>query len=530
MSVSPSLAEVIIDALAQRGVERLFGVPGGGSSLALMAAADARDIDFVLTRTETAAAIMAAVTGELSGAPGVVLTGVGPGAASAVNGIAYASLERSPVLLFTDGPAASLHQAFDQNALFAPVTKQQGRLRASDGAARIEEAIDSALAAPQGPVQLDLTAADAAAPVPVAGPLPLPPAAAETDRASLDRARGLLAESRRPVFLIGLEARRRVNCDAIRAWLGDLTAPLLSTYKAKGVVPEERTVCVGVLTGAQAEADCLAQADLIVSLGLDPIELIPGNWPYGAPILDLREAASPEPPGAAACRLIGPLGRDSGGSGPARDGGDLERRGNRSVARCDGRSSGIDGRGDHRRGRGFGSVPQGAGRLSPHGRRWCPYVLGSGAMARGGALRRPQIQWALDHGFALPAAIASALQEPDRPVVAVTGDGGLMMCLAELATAVEAGCRLVVVVLNDAALSLIDIKQQRQQQACFGVRTRQFDFAAAAQALGCQGWRVEAPIDVSRTLDEAFALGGPALVDVTVDPRGYLDQLTALRG
>ena len=111
------------------GVRRIFGIPGGGSSLALIQAAGNADIEFVLTRTETAAAIMAAVTGELTGAPGVLLTGIGPGATSAVNGIAYASLEKAPVLIFTDGPASSPHQALDQNALYAPITKFQGRLR-----------------------------------------------------------------------------------------------------------------------------------------------------------------------------------------------------------------------------------------------------------------------------------------------------------------------------------------------------------------------------------------------------------------
>ena len=73
-------------------------------------------------------------------------------------------------------------------------------------------------------------------------------------------------------------------------------------------------------------------------------------------------------------------------------------------------------------------------------------------------------------GFALPAAIAAALVEPARPVIAFTGDGGLMMCLAELATAAQHGCRLTVVVLNDAALSLIDVKQRRQQRPPEGVR------------------------------------------------------------
>ncbi len=107
----------------------MIGIPGGGSSLDRIDEACAVGIEFVLARTETHAAIIAAVTGALTGKPGVVLVGVGPGAASTVNGIAYAHLERAPLLLFTDGPASSLHQAFDQSALFAPITKSQGRLR-----------------------------------------------------------------------------------------------------------------------------------------------------------------------------------------------------------------------------------------------------------------------------------------------------------------------------------------------------------------------------------------------------------------
>ena len=88
-TLAPTLAETMMAAFEARGVKRIFGIPGGGSSLDLIDAAGRRGIDFVLTRGETAAAIMAAVTAEVTGAPGVVLTGIGPGAASVVNGIAY---------------------------------------------------------------------------------------------------------------------------------------------------------------------------------------------------------------------------------------------------------------------------------------------------------------------------------------------------------------------------------------------------------------------------------------------------------
>ena len=133
-------------------------------------------------------------------------------------------------------------------------------------------------------------------------------------------------------------------------------------------------------------------------------------------------------------------------------------------------------------------------------------------------------------GYALPAAVASCLEEPDRTVVAFTGDGGLMMCLGELKTALENNCRLVVVVLNDAALSLIDIKQQRQQRASRGVRYPPTDFAGIAQAFGCQSWHVQAHEDLTPAVTAAFALKGPALIDVTIDASGYGDQLEVLRG
>jgi len=133
-------------------------------------------------------------------------------------------------------------------------------------------------------------------------------------------------------------------------------------------------------------------------------------------------------------------------------------------------------------------------------------------------------------GFALPAAIASALEQPQRPVVALTGDGGLMMCLAELAVAAERRLPLTVVVANDAALSLIDIKQQRDQRPSRGVRTAPVDFAAAARALGCQAWGVEAEDDLGAAVDRAMADVGPVLIDVSIDASGYLEQLVGLRG
>jgi acetolactate synthase-1/2/3 large subunit len=132
MTTQQTLADSIVATLSDGGVKRIFGVPGGGSSLDIIDAAARVDIEFIVCRTETAAALMAAVTGELTGVPGVVLTGIGPGAASAVNGVAYASLERAPIIVLTDchqeGVDRPPHQIFDQQKLFAPISKAGLRL------------------------------------------------------------------------------------------------------------------------------------------------------------------------------------------------------------------------------------------------------------------------------------------------------------------------------------------------------------------------------------------------------------------
>ena len=205
--MAQTLAQGLAAACRARGVRRAFGVPGGASSLDVIDALAADGIDFVLTHGETAATLMAAVTAELGGAPGVVVTGVGPGAASAVNGAAYAALERAPVLLVTDALAEpapghhALHQRFDQRALFAPLVKAYAKPEAGGGLGEIDALLDAAMAHPAGP--------GAARPHHGGGHEPAAPAAGkrkaakkaakEFDLVTLAEARGLLAAAARPL-------------------------------------------------------------------------------------------------------------------------------------------------------------------------------------------------------------------------------------------------------------------------------------------------------------------------------------------
>jgi len=524
-----NLADIIIDRLSQRRVKRMFGVPGGGSSLDLIDAGARAGIDFILSRTETAAAFMAAVTAELTGPPGVVITGIGPGAASAVNGIAYAALEKAPVVLISDchESETTLHQAFDQQALYRPLVKAGCRLR-PENADAFDALIDLALTPPFGPVHIDLSAADARRPAVAGVAAGRRPAVAESGEVAA--ARALLRQSRRAVIIAGLDARSPGAAKALAGLAEGLAAPVLCTYKAKGVLDDSHPLMVGLFTGASAEAASLDAADLIVLFGLDPVEIIPGRWRYHAPLLELAAVPGHRQPLPPAVRLNGALDELVDGLRPALAASEwgseviagLKDRMAEDLALPAGLLTAE-------------TVTRSLQRAAPAGTR---LAVDSGAhMFAAMGFWRAQSPFGVlksnglsSMGFALPAAIASVLAEPQVPVAVLTGDGGMMMCLGELATARQAGAKIVCVVLNDAALSLIDIKQQRAQRPSIGVRYRASDFAAMAEGFGCRGWRVERLGDLEGVLAEAFACAGPAVVDVKIDAGGYGGQLERLRG
>ena len=525
-----TLAQALAEGFQRHGVRRIFGVPGGGSALPIIDASKALGIEFILARSESAASIMAAVTGELSGMPGVVLACAGPGAASLTNGAAYAKLEQAPLLLLTDGPASSLHQRYDQNALFAPITKHQGRLTPEYGITDVEEALTLACQAPMGPVQMNINATGAV--TLATGRVGArrsddPPPPAETVAA----AAALIERSRKPLLLVGLEARYGAAPDWALRLAEALDCPVLSTYKAKGVVPDRHPRMVGMFTGAASEFQAIEAADLILTFGVDPVEFIAGPWTHDAPVVEIRTADLPRILNQPALRLIGPicataealLAEDTGNSDWT---GDVIDDLNRTITERVAISSNAHTAHSVTRaiveaapGRIRASVDAGAHMISAMS--LIDADLPFGALKSNGLSTM---------GYALPAAIASALHDPETPAVAITGDGGLMMCLAELTTAAEHGCGVITVVLNDSALSLIDVKQQFQKLDRAGVSFAPVDYAAIARAMGIAAWQVGPGDNMIEAMRAAYAHGGPALIDVTIDASVYKEQVAALRG
>ncbi|OGK91715.1 MAG: hypothetical protein A2X51_04155 [Candidatus Rokubacteria bacterium GWC2_70_24] len=542
----PTVADLVVQALRGAGVPRLFGVPGGGSNLDLLEAARAQGLPFVLCHQESAACIMAAVTGELTGSPGAALATLGPGVTASATGLAYAFLDRAPMLLFTDRhPAAALrfttHQTVDHRGHLGPIVKDSSALGAGSASHETVRALRLALGEPRGPVHLDLpadVAAQECAPGPldaVAPPLPAP------DDGLLDRAAALIRAARRPLIVAGLGCRIE-DSKWLRAFAEALPAPVLTTYKAKGAIPEPHPLALGVFTGGVLEEPVVSRADLIIAFGLDPVELIPRAWAYGNPVLSLARCPSTAPglraPGGGAyftpaLEVVGDLGgilealapRLAGAAAADWDVGWVDRMKRERLAAL---QVPVPGLAPHR-------VVQIARDLTPigaiatvdAGAHMFPVTAYWHAVEPGECLISNGLA---TMGFALPAAIAAALVHPGRRVLCFTGDGGLMMVAAELETAARLGLPILIVVFDDAALSLIQVKQEQRGHAGTSMQYTGPDFPALARAFGIRAWVARTEAELGSALVAAQSGAGPALIAARIDASGYRRTLEIVRG
>ncbi|MBY0509586.1 MAG: thiamine pyrophosphate-binding protein [Rhodospirillaceae bacterium] len=477
---------------------------------------------------------MAATAADLSNSIGIVITTLGPGTASVVNGVAYARVDRAPLLVITDGwnakQAHDSQQRYDQKALMAPITKAQTRLEGDDLPQEVERLIQLARAMPQGPVYIELTG-EAAKRVVDDTFVSTKYAMTPPDAKAIASAREMIAAARKPVIIVGLEARGPGVGADIAALVEGLGCPVLSTYKAKGVVPDTLPQWVGLFTGAAAERDCVSAADLIIFVGFDPVELIGRPWVYTAPVLDLSAVQHPVHYVTPALGIY----NDVASTMAALRGG--HKRSLWTPEQIAGYRDAMRTRIVYQ-GEGAGLTPDAVVATAVKAAQGARATVDAGAhmissMALWPARGANDIQ--ISNGlstmaFSLPAAIATALTDPSRAVLAFTGDGGLMMCAGELATAAQHGARICVVVFNDGALSLISLKQRSRQLPTEGVEWPKADFAAVAEGFGVKGFRARTAAEYEKALQAALAHKGPTLIDVDVDPSGYLAQITALRG
>lgn len=526
----PEPATVFASALAQGGTSVAFGVPGGGPNLDVVGAFASHGIDFVLAHGETAACIMASTWGALTGNVAAAVVTRGPGAASAVNGAAQATLDRQPLLLVTDTVPSSArqrvpHQRLDQPAMFAPVTKASTVLGADATTDDVTSAIQFAQSWPAGAVHLDYDASAATA-LGLGSPAELTPIPGDTQ--ALEAAADLIAAAERPIVIVGCAALDAA--DSIRAALASFGAPVLATYQAIGTISTHHDLWGGLFTNGASERPLLSQADLIITVGLDMVEPIPAVWRYDAPVVALSRMPSTD---TYMPRAVEVVASDLGATST-------------QLLTGDHAWSATAGR-DHN------SWVQSQLTSEPHGGSLGPTELVQAASAATPASAMVTVDagahflaimplWPVSEprrllisnglatmGYAVPAAIGAALARPDQSVVALTGDGGLGMCLAELETIVRLSLPITVIVFNDAALSLIEIKQSAHHGGPGAVRYRPSDFAALAEAMGMPAIAATTPEQVSAALNDHDHMA-PLLIDARIDPAAYPHLIRVTRG
>lgn len=533
--------DLLASELRALGTRRIYGLPGGGSNTDLIDAAADAGIDFVLTHTEGAAAFMSAAEGELTGRPGVCLATLGPGAASMANGLAHALLDRAPLLLFTDrhpdsARARFQHQTLDHETLLRPVTKWSTTLEPATALFTFREALRICLHPPAGPVHLDLSTpvgqAEAAL---LPAPSPTIGQATAIDGAGLAAARDIVEAGRRPALLVGLAARDDATARAVRAFAVRFGLPVLSTYKGKGVFPERHELAAGIVTNGVIEDLILGRADVVLAVGLDSVELLPRPWRWSPPLivltpvpLDQRHVPSSVELRGEPSIWLAALAEELAATGFA-SAWTVEE-----IATC-------------RREMERQLQLPAEGGLAP----WRVVQVARAAAPPGtiatvdaGSHMFPStIFWTADEprsflisnglstmGYALPAAIAASLVRPEQPVVCLTGDGGLSINVSELETAARLRARVVVVVFNDGALSLIKIKQEEKAAIPRGLDFAPVDWAKIADGFGVRAERISSEAELERALAEAMVASGPVLIDVPIDARTHLPTLRAIRG
>lgn len=523
-------ADLIVRTLREAGVSRGFGIPSG-NVLPLLEAMRAGGLPFVLTAHEGSAAFAADVTGRLTGAPGLCLATLGPGATNLTTGVGSAYLDRSPLLAITCTlPAAQLgrriQMAIDHHALFAPITKASFPLRRGRVASTLAQALELALAEPPGPVHLDLPEDVALAPADEDVPAPpaarrLPPA----PPATLARAAELLRQVRRPVAAIGASAMRLRDPGLLRRVVERHRLPFASTTMAKGMIDEDHPLALGCLERAcrQVQRAFLRGADLVIGLGYDVIEVEYEAWLGDVPLLAVDvEPVDADPSVRVAAEVVGDLDASLGWLAelPATvpEWPEAATRQQRERFQAALRPS-LPGFAPHAAVDAVRSVlprdgilafdvgahtHQIASQWTAHAPRTCLITNGWSAM-----------------GFGLPAAIAAALACPGRPVVALIGDGCFQMTCGEVAVARRLGLSLPVVVLDDGWLSLIEIKQRRRGLPVHGTDVGRVAWPPPAHYFGVPAVGVDSPAALEKALREALGAGHPTVIEARVNAAHY---------
>jgi acetolactate synthase-1/2/3 large subunit len=522
-------AAAVAQVLAGAGITRAFGLPGG-EVLVLIDELRKAGVDFVLMRHEANAGIAAAVYGKLQRQPGVVIATLGPGAANLLLPVASAYLDQEPLLAISaqipdDFPKSHTHQLLPLHETFQPMCRVVDKVTEANVDDVVDRALKACMDRPYGVSYLTLSAREAIKTVSSQGAKfegpPTRPMANPAARAADLRVRCAMAS--RPLVLIGLGVES-INADRLRRWINEWQLPVAVTPKVKGIVDETLPNFVGVISGMAADGlmvDALKSADLLIGIGLDPVE-IDKTWHAELDIqwvLEARNATGVVPEGVELVSHLQLLEALLDGRPP--------RTWDRPFAAFQKQRSDLL--------IGTAGVPNAmwpgdiirslASAVPPE--TIVTTDVGSHKYLFGQfwPSRHPDTFW-MSNGlsgmaYGLSAALGAKLARPDVPVLAAVGDGGFSMNAQELETAERVGAPFITVVLEDESYSLIKLAQENRKLEPYRMDFNPIDTVKMAEACGVEGLRTSNPDELATVVRRAVERKKSLVVGIPVHYSDY---------
>jgi acetolactate synthase I/II/III large subunit len=531
-------AELVVRALEMQGVTHVFGVPGAKIDAVFNALVDST-IKTVVCRHEQNAAFIAGGIGRMTGKAGVAIATSGPGVSNLTTGLATANSEGDPVVALGGAVATSealkqIHQTMDAVSILKPVTKFSATVGAPD---QVSEVLANAFRAAEsgrpGASYVNLPK-DVMTEACTHEPLPAPAFAGlgPADGAGIKEAARLINAASNPVVLLGMLASKPANTEALQAFIGKNNLPVVGTFQSAGAVGALLFDNFGGRVGqlANQPADRLLEsADLVITVGYDPVEYAPPLWNGKSQRKIIHIDVLP----ADLDNCYSPYVELTGDIGQTLQALTLHLKRAQKPAL----SSGL-----------LGTIAAERELLSQE------------AAARGGVPIHPlrlvhELQqflgsdvtvcldmgsfhlWIARHlysfrprqvlitngqqtlGVALPWGIAASIVRPAEKILSISGDGGFLYSAMELETAVRLKANMVHMVWIDGTYDMVATQEKLKYGRASGTDFGPIDYIRYAEAFGATGLMIDKPDDIVPVMKKAFDTQGPVIVGVHVDYR-----------
>jgi acetolactate synthase-1/2/3 large subunit len=535
---------VLADQLRIHGATRAFCVPGESYLALLDAFYDVPEVALTVCRHESGAAIMADAYGKLTGQPGICLVTRGPGATNASAGVHIAYQDSTPLILLIGQVARGTvdreaFQEIDFRRMYGQLAKWVAQI---DDARRIPEymshAFYTATAGRQGPVVLALPEDMLSDVVEVDDAEPYRRVEAHPGAADLAQLRELLAQCSRPLMILGGSGWTAQACADIQAFAEANSLPVGAAFRCQHLFDNTHANYVGDIgIGISPElARRVREADLLVVVGARLGEMTTSGYT----LVDIPKPKQTLVHVYAGAEELGRVYQPAlaiNASMPAFAAGACVLEPVDSVAwqawTAEAHAAYL-----------ANIVPQhGPGDLQlAEAVLWLREHLPADAIITNGAgnytawvhrfyqyrtFRSQLAPTSGSMGYGLPAAVAAKALHPQRTVVCFAGDGCFLMTGQELATAVQYGLNVIILVVNNSMYGTIRMHQEREFPGrVIGTDLRNPDFVALAKAYGAHGERVERTTDFPAAFERALAAETPALLELCIDPEAITPRTT----